>query len=1744
MRTYFRKWTACVLAAAMACSGSVTPAYAELVSARTDSDSVHREHGPECFREETNCIHIHTADCFLQETEEDTIAGATPSDAADKTVLNVCSHVCSQESGCIKKVLDCPYENEAEDTDVPVKSEEDTRKGTPSEADEPDIKKPSGTNAKEDVQVSAWCFAQEPDGLPLVEQGQKTAVVISPDEDGLPSFEELTEHLPSEILAVTDEAYSDSDIDLYEIEKNRVDTTSIAVTGWECKEYKAANEDGTYVFKALTEEGYEFTRKPRLLAIVQANNIAECTVTVTDGSISPSQTTYASGSTVTLTAKDKSSEKLCFDHWNITEGDGVLEDAQKATTELTVNSSLSVEAVYVQGYTLTVNNGSGSGLYKEGEAVSITASLPTGAEFAAWTLESGDGSFDDSYSAATRFTMKSKDAVIKAQYRGMGLTGDFAVSGGAFGTDYTYSNGCLTFTGSGSYDVSMKEGVTSTGNHIQIKGGTPEITLHNVRIGSDSAFEILDNARTTLILDGGNFLYSNTSNGLSVSGGSTLEITSIQGDGSSAGALTAETAQTTGSNNFGRSGICYKNITIKGGTINAKGGYGAAGIGADPEYQKDNGCSLTIEGGTVIATGGWGGAGIGGAYQSDGQRSENEIIINGGNVTATGGQGAAGIGGGYKSDSDNLITITAGKVRATGGAWSSGETPVSGIGLGVGNGSAILDISNKATIKHGRRSATETVSAADINNNTVKAERYVLVEFASGAGAESSISIAPKTASLFPGGTQQFTSTLENASDPTVDWSVSGNVSTKTVISSSGLLTVGADETAAELTVTASLRAYQKSVSAQVKLTPLTTALSVDKKEITVDDTVTASLTVPGTSDGLVRFYLDGVPVSGPLTPENGKAQFEIGKSLLTAGTHSISAQFFGTGFRAESDIVTVKVNKHIPKISSWPTTSRDITYGQELNMAGCQGGSGNIPGTFDWVDGSLKPDVGTGSYEVIFTPNPEYCDRYSTIFGTIKATVLPATPQVKINPSASVLYGQTLKDGVITGGEAINPDNNQSVAGTWSWKQPQTMVEPGKAYTAVFTPEDTKRYTGSATADITVSVNAAAPQISLTLDKTSQVAGKPVSVFAAITNSYSAAITDVPSATFYYQVGSGSEIPVTGSSFTIPSGTGVGTVITVIAKTNAVPNKYTAARGTTTVTVVDRLFVSDQVSVSIQDVTYGEAPAPVGQFSGTVDGTESWTYTYSDDNGHSWSETAPTAVGTYLVKAVYNDESQTGESTKTWNILPKKLTIATASLAEKTYDGSTAVDVVSVGFDGLISGENLVTDDYMAAAEFADANAGSGKTAFVTVTLKETETAKNYELADGGVYTLTEQTIKKTEAPAAIMLSCSYSYGLTGEQSIIITGLPADCGEVSGGNAEVTSDESDILADLVSLSGRELTFSLNQNTQAQTGASAVITINGLNMTNYEAAQVQVTITLTEKQDQPSVACDLTFRLNADGKTYTAVIGAIDGAEYSFDGVTWSDSNEKTDCLPDTLYTGCIRLKETSAANAGPVSEASARTPKIEEKPPVVIPDNSGSGDGGSNSDSGSDSDGDSSNSSISSGSRYSDHTFSPSFGTLYQDPRKGYMSPRRGIVTGIANRMTNDGYSHWMRDEKGWWLRYSDGTYAAGTLVQIAADSRPEIDGGLVQYQWEMVDGRWYAFDEAGYLKIGLFYDAGYGGYFFQNEDTGMQTGWIFLNGNWYYFNPVSDSTKGIMLHGRKTPDGYYVKEDGTWDGKPQEQN
>lgn len=76
-----------------------------------------------------------------------------------------------------------------------------------------------------------------------------------------------------------------------------------------------------------------------------------------------------------------------------------------------------------------------------------------------------------------------------------------------------------------------------------------------------------------------------------------------------------------------------------------------------------------------------------------------------------------------------------------------------------------------------------------------------------------------------------------------------------------------------------------------------------------------------------------------------------------------------------------------------------------------------------------------------------------------------------------------------------------------------------------------------------------------------------------------------------------------------------------------------------------------------------------------------------------------------------------------------------------------------------------------------------------------------------------------------------------------------------------------------------------------------------------------------------------------------------------------------------------------------------------------------------------------------------------------------------------------------WVWGARGWWYRYADGSYPAGTAVTIG--------------------GRVYRFDAAGYMRVGWVRD---NGAWYYHLRSGVQaSGWVLDGGSWYYLTPGS---------------------------------
>ena len=89
---------------------------------------------------------------------------------------------------------------------------------------------------------------------------------------------------------------------------------------------------------------------------------------------------------------------------------------EKTATAISNTAGVIVNPAPVTTYTVTVNGGTGGGSYQEGVTVTITATVPSGKQFAGWTVTAGGVTLADANSAATTFTMPAGNVTVTANF--------------------------------------------------------------------------------------------------------------------------------------------------------------------------------------------------------------------------------------------------------------------------------------------------------------------------------------------------------------------------------------------------------------------------------------------------------------------------------------------------------------------------------------------------------------------------------------------------------------------------------------------------------------------------------------------------------------------------------------------------------------------------------------------------------------------------------------------------------------------------------------------------------------------------------------------------------------------------------------------------------------------------------------------------------------------------------------------------------------------------------------------------------------------------------------------------------------------------------------------------------------------------------------------------------------------------------------------------------------------------------
>ncbi len=213
--------------------------------------------------------------------------------------------------------------------------------------------------------------------------------------------------------------------------------------------------------------------------------------------------------------------------------------------------------------------------------------------------------------------------------------------------------------------------------------------------------------------------------------------------------------------------------------------------------------------------------------------------------------------------------------------------------------------------------------------------------------------------------------------------------------------------------------------------------------------------------------------------------------------------------------------------------------------------------------------------------------------------------------------------------------------------------------------------------------------------------------------------------------------------------------------------------------------------------------------------------------------------------------------------IAAKELTITGATVAEKTYDGTTDAKVTAVSFDGLVKDESLVfgLDYTVSDAKYDGANAtGEGAATKVgfSVALKGTTVGKNYVLKDA-----------KGSQDAKIAKAATSGYTVN-DSSKPRERKACKLYVVSGGQVTVSveKDDNKILDETPVYNNGELVYEIALGATKDQTASVKLKVTSANYADYE---ITVNIGVTEKKDVEISIDDATFTYNGQPQAQTNI---------------------------------------------------------------------------------------------------------------------------------------------------------------------------------------------------------------------------------------------------------------------------------
>lgn len=178
-------------------------------------------------------------------------------------------------------------------------------------------------------------------------------------------------------------------------------------------------DKGTLDLSDLSEKNITFKMPAEDIALTAHYSQPKYTLTVQSGEGSG---VFDAGSSVTISADAEDESGNVFARWEVTEGSLQLEDPGSREITFTMPAEKTViKAVYetaeeAGAYSVLVFGGSGGGVYKEGDIVTVTAKNVPGKTFNCWYITAEESETVENDNAEFSFEMPATDLIITAMY--------------------------------------------------------------------------------------------------------------------------------------------------------------------------------------------------------------------------------------------------------------------------------------------------------------------------------------------------------------------------------------------------------------------------------------------------------------------------------------------------------------------------------------------------------------------------------------------------------------------------------------------------------------------------------------------------------------------------------------------------------------------------------------------------------------------------------------------------------------------------------------------------------------------------------------------------------------------------------------------------------------------------------------------------------------------------------------------------------------------------------------------------------------------------------------------------------------------------------------------------------------------------------------------------------------------------------------------------------------------------------